>query len=343
MAHFRTRFSPILLSLGAIAAAGCGGGGSESARTGKTSDVITIDGSSTVMPITEAIAEDFMKANPGTRVTVGESGTSGGFGKFCRNESDINDASRPIKESEVAECAKLQISTIELPVAYDGLTVVVNPKNTWAASMTLAELKKLWSPEAQNKITRWSQVRAGWPDREIHLFGPGTASGTFEYFNEAVNGNAKASRGDYTASEDDNALVQGVAGDELALGYFGLAYYEVNKARLKAVALDDEKPENGAGPIVPGFDTVRNGSYPLSRPLFIYANSARLSSRPELQQFVDFYLKAPVDTVRRVGYVPLTDAERQLVQQRFAAKKTGSMYGSGAPAGTLEERLKGGR
>lgn len=318
----------------------CGGGGTE---TSTKSDVITIDGSSTVMPITEAMAEDFMKQHPGTRVTVGESGTSGGFGKFCRNESDINDASRPIKDSETAECAKQQIAALELPVAYDGLTVVVNPKNTWAASMTLAELKKLWAPDAQNKILRWSQVRAGWPDREIHLFGPGTASGTFDYFNEAVNGDPKASRGDYTASEDDNALVQGVAGDELALGYFGLAYYEVNKARLKAVPLDDEKPANGTGAIAPGFETVRSGQYPLSRPLFIYVNATRLGSRPELQQFVDFYLKAPIATVQRVGYVPLTDGERQLTQERFAAKKTGSMYAPGAPAGTLEARLKGGR
>ena len=318
----------------------CGGGGQDARQA---SAVITVDGSSTVMPISEAMAEDFMKQTPGARITVGESGTSGGFGKFCRNESDINDASRPIRASEIAECAKLQINAIELPVAYDGLTVAVNPKNTWATSMTVAELKKLWSPEAQGKITRWSQIRAGWPDREIHLFGPGTASGTFDYFNEAINGNAKASRGDYTASEDDNALVQGVAGDELALGYFGLSYYESNKARLKAVAIDDEKADTGAGPILPSVETVRNGTYaPLSRPLFIYVNSSQLSRRPELQQFVDFYLKAPAATVERVGYVPLTDSERGLVQQRFAAKAAGTMYAPGA-TGTLEQRLKGGR
>jgi phosphate transport system substrate-binding protein len=265
--------------------------------------------------------------------------------RFCRNEIVIADASRPISASEIAACAKANITSIELPVAYDGLAVVVNPANTWAESMTVAELKRLWEPGAQGKITRWNQVRASWPDREIHLFGPGVASGTFDYFNEVINGNSKASRGDYTSSEDDNVLVQGVSGDELALGYFGLAYYEQNKGRLKLVAIDDEHPDNGAGPIQPSFETVRAGTYrPLSRPLFVYVNVAALE-RPAVQQFVDFYLNAPNALIQRVGYVPLTDAESQLVRQRFGQRTAGTMFTHepGAKPIPLEDRLKGGR
>jgi phosphate transport system substrate-binding protein len=240
--------------------------------------VIEIDGSSTVFPVTEAVAEEFQRANPGARVTVGESGTGGGFQKFCRAETAISDASRPIRQSEMDVCTANGVTYVELPVAYDGLTVVVNAGNTWAPSMTVAELKTLWEPGAQGQVTRWNQVRPGWPDEEIHLFGPGTASGTFDYFTEVVNGEAKASRGDYTSSEDDNVLVQGVANDRLALGYFGLAYFEQNRDKLTAVAIDDGNPANGDGPILPSLETVNNGTYrPLSRPIFIYVSTDAMS------------------------------------------------------------------
>lgn len=195
----------------------------------KLSGTILIDGSSTVFPITEAMAEEFQKRHPGVKVTVGISGTGGGFKKFCRGETDISDASRPIKPSEVELCRQNGIDYIELPVAFDGLAVVVNPKNTWAACMTVRELKKIWEPEAQGRVTRWSQVRPGWPDEELHLYGPGTDSGTYDYFTEAIVGKEHSSRGDYMASEDDNVLVQGVASDRLALGFFGVAYYEQNR------------------------------------------------------------------------------------------------------------------
>ena len=330
---------PIAMTLSA-----CGGGNSatpEGGATAKPSGVITADGSSTVAPVTEAVAEEFQKANPGTRVTVGTTGTGGGFQKFCRDETDISDASRPIRPQETEACAKANISWIELPIAYDGLTVVVHPKNTWATSMTIAELKTLWEPAAQGKITRWSQVRPGWPDREIHLFGAGVDSGTFEYFTEAVVGKAKASRGDYTSSEDDNVIVQGVGGDENALGYFGYAYYEQNQNKLKAVAIDDGNPANGAGAIAPSPDTVKNGTYvPLSRPIFIYPKMKALD-RPEVKSFIDFYLTKGVPLIREVGYVPLSDQEYAKVRERFAARKTGSMF-EGIDSHsqlTLEQRL----
>ena len=321
-------------------AVACGRG--KEAPQGQTAapSVIAIDGSSTVFPIGEAVAEEFQRANQGARVTVGTSGTGGGFEKFCRGETDISNASRPIKATEAAKCQAAGIEFIEVPVAYDGLSVVVNPKNTWATSMTVAELKKLWQPEAQGKITRWSQVRQGWPDREVHLFGAGTDSGTFDYFTEIIVGKAQSSRGDYTASEDDNVLVQGVSGDENALGYFGYAYYENNKDKIKLVGID-----GGKGAVLPSPQTIRDGSYaPLSRPLFIYVNKAKLQ-RPEIRSFVDFLLAQGGQLVREVGYVPLSDSEQQLVKDRWTAGKTGSMYGEGG-AGTgasLEQALKSGR
>ena len=256
----------------------------QTADGNQPAQVITIDGSSTVFPVTEAVAEEFQKANRGTRVTVGISGTGGGFQKFCRDEIDIADASRPITPGESEACSKAGIQFIEIPVAYDGLAVVVNPKNTWATSITVAELKKMWEPAAQGKVTRWSQVRAGWPDREIHLFGPGVDSGTFDYFTEAINGKQDASRGDYTSSEDDNVIVQGVSGDENALGYFGFAYYDENKDKLKLVPVDDGEEGNGKGAILPSVETVGNGTYrPLSRPIFIYPKVKALD-RPEVQE-----------------------------------------------------------
>ena len=330
---------PILL-VGFVMACGRGDQASQQGPPAASS-VIAIDGSSTVFPIGEAVAEEFQRANRGARVTVGTSGTGGGFQKFCRGETDMSNASRPIKAGEAAACRSAGIEFIELPVAYDGLSVVVHPRNTWAASMTVAELKRLWQPEAQGRILKWSHIRQGWPDREIHLFGAGTDSGTFDYFTEVIVGKAQSSRGDYTASEDDNVLVQGVGGDENALGYFGYAYYEHNKDKVKLVAIDDGK----GNVVAPSPETIRNGTYsPLSRPLFIYVNKAKLQ-RPEVKSFVDFLLAQGGPLVREVGYVPLSDAEQQLVKDRWTAGRAGTMYGEGgADAGTsLEQVLKSGR
>jgi len=338
-----TKQLALTLSLSLAVAAGCGRK-DDAAQPGGAAgpSVVALDGSSTVFPIGEAVAEEFQRANAGTRVTVGTSGTGGGFEKFCRGETDISNASRPIKATEADKCRAAGIEFIEVPVAYDGLSVVVNPKNTWVSSMTVADLKKIWEPGAQGKITRWSQVRPGWPDREIHLYGPGTDSGTFDYFTEVINGKAQASRGDYTASEDDNVLVQGVAGDEGALGYFGYAYYEENRDKLKLVPIDDGKAENGTGPVAPSVETVRNGTYaPLSRPMFMYVNKAKLQ-RPEVKAFIDFLLTNGPKLIADVGYVALSDAEQQLVRDRWASGKTGSMFGAGH-AGTLEALLKSGR
>jgi phosphate transport system substrate-binding protein len=326
----------VILALGLSA---CGGDANRSS-TGAGSGVITADGSSTVFPATEAIAEEFQKANPGTRVTVGSSGTSGGFQKFCRNEIDISDASRPIRSSEVDACKAAGIEYIELPVAYDGLAVVVNPKNTWATSMTVAELKKMWEPAAQGKIMRWNQIRSDWPDREIHLFGAGVDSGTFDYFTEVINGKTDASRGDYTSSEDDNVIVQGVSGDENALGYFGFAYYEQNKDKLKLVGVDDGDDANGKGPILPSPETVKDGTYrPLSRPIFIYPKLQSLE-RPEVNSFVEFYVIKGAPLIREVGYIPLSDREYELVRARFKERKTGSMFSGEAHSQmTLDQLL----
>ena len=324
-------------------AAACGGGQPQEGQTGASSaatGAVKVDGSSTVYPITEAVAEEFKKDNPGVDVQVGTSGTGGGFQKFCRSETDISNASRPIKATEVETCKKSGVEFVELPVAYDGLAVVVNPKNTWAASMTVEELKKVWAPEAQGKITRWNQVRASWPNRELHLFGAGVDSGTYDYFTEAVVGKEGASRGDFTSSEDDNVLVQGIANDELALGFMGIAYVEQNKGKLKLVGVDDAKKENGEGPILATAETVRNGTYqPLSRPLFIYV-ARKSADRPEVQKFVDSYFTRGKELVSEVGYVPLTDQIYQLAQKHFAERKVGTAFGQGSQIGvTLEELL----
>ncbi|MEO6212448.1 MAG: PstS family phosphate ABC transporter substrate-binding protein [Vicinamibacterales bacterium] len=324
-----------------IAAAACGGKGGETASQTTTQQVITADGSSTVFPVTEAVAEEFQKTNAGLRVTVGSSGTGGGFQKFCRNEIDLSDASRPIKPAEHESCAKAGIEYIELPIAYDGIAIVIHPKNTWVTSMTVAELKKLWEPAAQGTVMRWNQIRPGWPNKEIHLFGAGVDSGTFDYFTEAVVGKEAQSRGDYTSSEDDNVIVQGVSGDELALGYFGYAYYEQNKDKLKLVAIDDVDPSNGAGPIAPSPETISGGTYrPLSRPIFIYPKVKALD-RAEVKNFIDFYLTKGPALAREVGYVALSDKEQELVRSRFASRKTGTMYtGTDSHSQTtLEQRL----
>jgi phosphate transport system substrate-binding protein len=327
----------IVLGLCGVTACGGGSTGGENDLSGAA--VVQVDGSSTVYPVTEAVAEEFRRATK-ARVTVGISGTGGGFQKFCRDEIDIADASRPIAAAELEACKTAGVDFIELPVAYDGLAIVVHPKNTWATSMTTAELRKLWEPAAQGQIKRWNQVREGWPDAEVHLFGAGVDSGTFDYFTEVIMGKAKASRGDYTSSEDDNVIVQGVSGDEHALGYFGYAYYEENKDKLKLVAVDDGDESNGAGAILPSPETVGNGTYrPLSRPIFIYPKVKSLE-RPEIRSFVDFYLKEGVPLVRDVGYIPLTDREYELVRTRYTSKKTGTMYqGTASGQTTLEQRL----
>ncbi|MBU3958981.1 MAG: PstS family phosphate ABC transporter substrate-binding protein [Candidatus Omnitrophica bacterium] len=289
--------------------------------------LIKIDGSSTVFPITEAVAEEFQKANSGIKVMVGISGTGGGFKRFGRGEIDISDASRPIKPKEVELCKENNIGYIELPVAYDGLAVVVNPKNTWVDYLTVKELKKLWEPSSQRVITKWSQIREGFPDKEIRLYGAGTDSGTFDYFTEAICGKTGASRGDYTASEDDNALVEGVASDTHALGYFGLAYYEQNKDKLKIVPIDDGNDANGKGPIEPTSQSVTDATYqPLARPIFIYI-SIQAAKKEEVQKFVEFYLKNSPELVAEVGYIPLPKEAYEVALERFKKRITGSVFG----------------
>lgn len=278
--------------------------GSDNAGTEKLAGSIKIDGSSTVYPITEAIAEEYRAIQPDVKVTIGVSGTGGGFKKFGRKEIDICDASRKMKESESIACKENNVEYYDFSVAFDGLAVVVNPKNDWIQSITVAELKMIWEPEAQGKIMKWNQIRKEWPDKNIHLFGPGTASGTYDYFTEAIVGKSGSSRGDFTASEDDNVLVQGIEGDQYGLGFFGLAYFEENKAKLKLVAVD-----NGQGPVLPDLKTVKDGSYsPLSRPLFIYIVKDALK-RPEVASFAKFYLENAASVVGEVGYVPLTNEE----------------------------------
>lgn len=279
---------------------------SKTSNTGKSklAGDIKIDGSSTVYPITEAIAEEFRFSHPDVKVSIGVSGTGGGFKKFARNESDINDASRPIKSDEAKTCEENNIKYIELKIAIDGLAVIVNKENTWVESITVEELKKIWEPNAQGTITKWSQIRAGWPDENFNLYGPGVASGTYDYFTEAIVGKSGSSRGDYTASEDDNVLVQGIAGDKNALGFFGLAYYEENQDKLKLVGVD-----NGQGVVLPTSVTVKNGTYaPLSRPVFIYVSDAA-AKREEVIEFISFYLENASTLVPDVGYIALPDAE----------------------------------
>lgn len=295
---------------------GCGSKDSGETSSEALQGEIRIDGSSTVYPITEAIAEEFRIDQPDVKVTVGVSGTGGGFGKFGRGEIDINNASRPIKDQEAADAKANNISFVELKVAYDGLVVVANKDNTWVNEITVEELKKIWEPAAQEKITRWNQVNPAWPDEEFSLYGPGVASGTYDYFTEAIVGKSGSSRGDYTASEDDNVLVQGIAGDKNGLGFFGLAYYEENKSKLKLVGVKTE-----SGVVVPTAETVKNGTYkPLSRPVFIYVSNSAME-RPEVSAFVRFYLDNASALVPDVGYIPLTDQEYQAERSKLKASQ----------------------
>ncbi len=301
--------------------------------------LVKIDGSSTVYPITEAVAEEFQIAKKNAvKVTVGISGTGGGFKKFCRGETDISDASRPILKKEMDICKEAGIKYIELPVAYDAMTVVINPKNTFIKQLTVAELKKMWEPAAQGVVTKWNQINPAWPDKPIKLFGPGADSGTFDYFTEAIVGKAKSSRGDFTASEDDNVLVQGVSRDAGALGYFGMAYYTENKDKLKAVPITMAE---GKPAVLPSFETVENGSYqPLSRPIFIYVN-AKSAEKPEVKEFVEFYLKNAAKLTKEVKYVPLPAKAYTLAQQHFTNNKIGTVFGGEAEVGLkIEDLLK---
>lgn len=281
-------------------------------KEGTATGSITIDGSSTVYPVTEAVAEEFRAVQPRINVTIGVSGTGGGFQKFGRGEINISNASRPIKDEEAAHAKENNIDFVGLKVALDGLAVVINPENDWAKSFTVEELKMIWEPAAQGKIMRWNQINPAWPNEEIHLYGPGVASGTFDYFTEAIVGKSGSSRGDFTASEDDNVLVQGVAGDKFGLGFFGLAYFEENQDKLVLAAVD-----GGNGPVIPTKETVNDGSYsPLSRPLYIYVNSSSVRN-PEVVEFVNFYLENAGELSTDVGYFPLTGEEYKEEIQKF--------------------------
>lgn len=295
---------------------GCGGSSTKS---------VSIDGSSTVFPLTEAVAEEFMKENPRARVNVGASGTGGGFSKFLRGETAINDASRPIAPNEVEKAEENGIEFIEIPVAYDGIAVVAHPENDWVDCLTVNELKTIWEPNSS--VDRWNQVRDEFPDRTLDLYGPGTASGTYDYFTEAIVGESGASRSDFTASEDDNVLVQGIKGTETSLGYFGLAYYENNANDLKVVGVDPDQRNEGASCVNPSATTVQDGSYrPLSRPLFIYVNVDKLTSTVE--SFVDFYLANAGEFAADVGYVSMPTDAYELARERFKTRKTGTIFGA---------------
>ncbi len=307
------------------------------APTAELAGTILIDGSSTVGPISQAIAEEFQASNRGVRVPVGTSGTGGGFKKFCIGETDISDASRPIKASEVETCQARGIGFIELPVAFDGLAVLTNPQNSFVDCLTVAELRTIWEPAAEETVTTWSQVRDGFPDEPLILYGPGVDSGTYDYFTEAIVGEEGASRGDFTPSEDDNVLVRGIAGDAGALGFFGLAYYTANADILRLVKID-----GGDGCIEPTPASVNDGTYqPLSRPIFVYVSTAA-ADRPEVREFVRFYLQNAATLVADVGFVPLPDDVYALALDRFERRVRGSVFaGGGSQVGiTLEDLLR---
>jgi phosphate transport system substrate-binding protein len=301
--------------------------------TSKLAGNITIDGSSTVAPISKAVAEDFAKTNPGVKVPVGTSGTGGGFKKFCSGDIDIANASRPIKKAEAEACTKAGVEFIELPVAVDGLSVVVNKENTWAKCLTVAELKTIWGPDAEGKITSWNQVRPDFPNEPLALFGAGADSGTFDYFTEAVNGKSKVSRKDFQPSEDDNIIVKGVQGGKGGMGFFGVAYFEENAKTLNALEID-----GGKGCVAPTAENINSGKYsPLSRPLFIYISKKALT-RPEVKAFADFYLAKDAKLVKEVGYVALPGDALTKVKERLASAKVGSTF-MDAPAGTSVAEL----
>ena len=302
------RWTGALALIAAVAGCGGDGAGDETGLSGR----IQVDGSSTVYPISVAMAEEFERAQEGdVRVTVSQSGTGGGFKRFCAGETAVSDASRPIKESEVAACREQGIEPIEMEVAMDGITLAVNPENDWVECLTVDEIRKVW--DTGSTVQRWSDVRAGFPSSEIKLYGPGTDSGTFDYFTEAINGEGGRTRQDYTASEDDNILVQGVAGDPGALGYFGYSYYEQNQQQLKALGVDD-----GNGCVLPSPGTIESGEYaPLSRPMYIYT-SERALERPEVREFLRFYMENAAELVPTTGYIPMSPTVYQQNLDRVA-------------------------
>lgn len=322
--RWRGLFSLVsLVAAVTLLAAACGGddagrggdtapGAAQTADDEKLEGSVAIDGSSTVFPVTEAVAEEFRSVAPDVRVTVGVSGTGGGFQKFCSGETDISDASRPIKQNEIDECAEAGIEYLPLRVGLDGLAVVTHPDTEFLECITMDELSTLWSPESEGSVKSWDQVRSSWPSAEITLFGPDTDSGTFDFFTEEVNGEGGASRADYTNSTDDNVLVTGISGTEDASGYFGYAYYVENSDKLKVVAVDD-----GEGCVIPSDETVSGGSYPLARPLYIYVSTASLAEKPQVREFVRFFLSdAAIALVADVGYTPI--AAEELAESRAA-------------------------
>jgi phosphate transport system substrate-binding protein len=321
-----------VLAFGAVS---CGQSGSaQQDGGGNLSGQIAVEGSSTVLPITQAAAEAFSQENPDVRISVGGAGTGDGFEAFCAGETQISDASRPIDpEEEIPLCKENGVEYIEIPVAFDGLSIVVNPQNDFATGITVEELKTLWEPAAEGRITQWSQVRSEWPDQEITLYGPGTESGTFDYFTDEVVGEEGASRSDYQASEDDNVLVQGVSGDPNSLGYFGYSYYETNQDTLKALAVDGVDPTT---------ESIRSGDYPLSRPLFIYVSTQALEENKAVGPFVDFYLENLNSIVEQARYVTLPESLAQEARKQWEDRTTGTVYTEeGEPkGGDLESALR---
>ncbi|MBL7555592.1 MAG: PstS family phosphate ABC transporter substrate-binding protein [Bdellovibrionaceae bacterium] len=307
------------------------------------SQTVVVDGSSTVYPITEAVAEEFQKEFRGKyKVTVGTKGTGGGFKRFCRGETDVQNASRPILKVEIDACKKIDLKFIELPIAYDATVVVVHPKNDWLKDITVDELKKIWEPSAQGKVTKWSQVNPKWPDQAFKLFGAGSDSGTFDYFTEAIVGKAKASRGDYTASEDDNTLVQGVSQEKNAIGYLPMAYYLGNKDKLKAVGIIHTDKKGKVLPsVLPSRETVENGTYvPLSRPIFIYVSQKALN-KPEVKEYANYFLKTAPTLVPSVQYVPLPPKAYDLAKKNLDAGKLGTVFDGHSEVGLkIEDLLK---
>lgn len=321
----------IILSI-SVVLIGCGGGNSNSSGGSALSGYVKVDGSSTVFPITEAVAEEFGKVHPKVRVTVGVSGTGGGFKKYAIGEIDINDASRPIKGKEIKKAEENNVAFIELPVAFDGLSVIANKANDWVDHLTRDELHQIWKPGSTVKT--WADIREGWPDEEIKLYGPGTDSGTFDYFTEAINGKSQVCRSDFSKSEDDNVLVQGIAGDKHSLGFFGFAYYKENKDKLKIIPID-----GGDGPVAPTETTINNGTYqPLSRPIFIYVNPES-GKRPEVKAFVEFYMSNTKRLASEVGYVALPDKVYELALSRFQNSITGSVFSGKNTVGVKIENL----
>lgn len=327
---------PVFASLAilALALTSCGGSGGDGSGI---SGEVNVDGSSTVYPISQAMAEEFGAANRNARVTVSLSGSGGGFKKFCNGEIDISNASRPIKQKEIDKCAEKGIEFIEIPVAYDGLSVVVNKNNDWAACLTTEELTKIWEPGAEGKITSWNQVKGEYPNEALRLYGPGTDSGTYDYFTEATIGETKT-RTDFTASEDDNTLVQGVNSDKGGMAFFGYAYYEENQDTLQAVAI-----KNADGTCVkPSPQTIADGSYnPLSRAIFFYVSKTAMEENPAVKAFAEFQTNPEnSELISEVGYIALPSEIQTKVQNRLTNATTGSIYGGGSAVGVkLSDKL----